>query len=336
MDDLVQSQDPNDNAQTKPNQAQATGASALPTPVSIPRKKTVPRNLVDSTARVLFPSRTDAVDDSMPTPRKNRRGKKNVGFSLYSSMEDDGTSSEDRIQIFTDSKDKVPELDMSKDNPFIERPQEQSPQPEPVKSRSSRRKRTSPHIQSNPQIEEAFNRDQGMVYVFRGKKIYRKFPQDSDSEDEVTEPEDSTAEAPHRPLTRSSIKPRLLFPTAQQRAQRSAAAIAEEEAPTDIEDHTQKLVTPVKQSFGPATPPTTGHVTRSATKAQRDLTVSPPGTNEPASGPPPSWKGRSSPFSDWSRKKPGVQSSRIGKREGDLLERDDAKGPKKSKTHATD
>ena len=165
MDDLVESQDPTNNAQTKPGQAQATGASALPTPVSIPRKKAVPRNLVDSTARVLFPSRTDAVDDSMPTPRKNRRGKKNVGFSLYSSMEDDGTSSEDRIQIFTDSKDKVPELDMSKDNPFIERPQEQSPQPEPVKSRSSRRKRSSPHIQSNPQIEEAFNRDQGMVYV---------------------------------------------------------------------------------------------------------------------------------------------------------------------------
>lgn len=165
MDDLAQSQDPNNNAQTKPDQAQAAGASALPTPVSIPRKKAVPRNLVESTARVLFPSRTDAVDDSMPTPRKNRRSKKSVGFSLYSSMEDDGTSSEDRIQIFTDSKDKVPELDMSKDNPFIERPQEQSLQPEPVKSRSSRRKRTSPHIQSNPQIEEAFNRDQGMVYV---------------------------------------------------------------------------------------------------------------------------------------------------------------------------
>ena len=165
MDDLVQARDSTNNEQAISNQAQPAGPSALPTPVSLPRKKAVSRKFVDSTARVLFPSRADPAEDAMPTPRKNRKNRKHVGFSLYSSMEDDGTSSEDRIQIYTDSKDKVPELDMSEDNPFIERPQEQSPHPGPLKPRSGSKRKNSPRIQSNPQIEEAFNRDQGMVYV---------------------------------------------------------------------------------------------------------------------------------------------------------------------------
>ena len=176
-----------------------------------------------------------------------------------------------------------------------------------------------------------------LTFFSRGKKIYRQFPHESDSEDELAPAatEEGTAESKLRPVTRSAINPRLLFPTAQQRAPRSAAATAEEEAPTDIEDHTQKLVTPVKQSFGPATPPTTGHATRSATKKQRDATVSPLRTNETASGPPPTWKGRGSPFDDWSRKKPGIHVSKNRKREGDPLEKEDVKDSKKSKTAAT-
>ena len=80
-------------------------------------------------------------------------------------MEDDGASSEEKIQIYTDSKDKVPELTEGKDNPFIERPRSDSPQPEPVKVRTSRKRKHGRVVETNPQIEEAFNRDEGMVYV---------------------------------------------------------------------------------------------------------------------------------------------------------------------------
>lgn len=95
----------------------------------------------------------------MPT-KKGRRGRRNVGFSLDSSGEDQESTS--AIQIFTDSKDKVPELDLGEANPFIEKP-ETTIAPEPTKT-TGRRGRKS-QVKSNPQIEEAFNHEEGMVYV---------------------------------------------------------------------------------------------------------------------------------------------------------------------------
>lgn len=102
----------------------------------------------------------------------------------------------------------------------------------------------------------------------RGRKIYRRFTPDPDHPNlssEETEIECSTSPR-RRPMTRASVKPRLLFPTEKQRHERE---LADEEALTDIEDKTQEnLVTPIKQSFtnASATPPTTGHATRSATR----------------------------------------------------------------------
>lgn len=102
--------------------------------------------------------------------------------------------------------------------------------------------------------------------------MFRRFTPDPDHANlssEETEIEGS-ASPRRRPLTRSSVKPRLLFPTEKQRRERE---LAEEEALTEIEDahrvekKEKKPITPVKESFAaPATPPTTGHATRSATK----------------------------------------------------------------------
>lgn len=83
-----------------------------------------------------------------------------MGFSLDSSGEDQESTS--AIQIFTDSKDKLPELDLGEDNPFIEKPETTIP-PEPTKT--SARRRRKGQVKSNPQIEEAFNHEEGMVYV---------------------------------------------------------------------------------------------------------------------------------------------------------------------------
>ncbi|KAL8782507.1 MAG: hypothetical protein Q9213_005310 [Squamulea squamosa] len=236
----------------------------LPTPAKTPRKQDLRKATeLQSAARVLFPTRLEKVEDAMPS-KKGRRGRKNVGFSLDSSGEDQEPTN--GIQIFTDSKDKIPELDLGEDNPFIEKPKTII-SPEPTKA-STHRGRNS-QVKSNPHIKEAFSHEEGMVYVFRGKKIYRRFtpdPEHPNQSSEETEVEGSTSPR-LRPLTRSSVKPRLLFPTEKQRRERE---LAEEEALTEIEDaehKNKKPVTPIKQSFAaPATPPTTGHATRSATK----------------------------------------------------------------------
>ena len=140
------------------------GAHMLPTPVKTPRKKPVhPVPAISSTARVLFPVRPDTVEDAMPTPRKRGR-KRRVGFSLDSSMEDDADS-EDKVQIYTDSKEKIPELDMSEDNPFIDRLDQEVPSEESRKIRGSRKRKATSITGSNLDIEEAFNHEEGMVYV---------------------------------------------------------------------------------------------------------------------------------------------------------------------------
>ena len=175
----------------------------------------------------------------------------------------------------------------------------------------------------------------------RGKKMYRKFPQDSESEREDTptaedrNPSANEDPAIHnlRPLTRSSIKPRLLFPTAKQHAERTAAAIAEEEAPTDIEDHAmiqpEESLTPVKKIFAPATPPTTGHVTRSATRKARDETVSPADLENERMDLLLEKQKKPSPFDGWARTKAGASGGKGRKRGGDLMERSDGDGGKR-------
>lgn len=140
-------------------------ANMLPTPVKTPRKKPVQPAAVQAAARVLFPSRPDKVEDAMPTPRK-RRNKKQVGFSLYSSMEDDGGAvSENQIEIYTDSKDKVPELDPSEDNPFYDQHVQTVASAEPCKTKVSKKRKAEHSIDANKEIEDAFNREEGMVYV---------------------------------------------------------------------------------------------------------------------------------------------------------------------------
>ena len=100
-----------------------------------------------------------------------------------------------------------------------------------------------------------------------------------------------------RSLTRSSIKPRLLFPTPQQRREREAANVSDEEATTEVEDIQDEpeieVTTPVKQTvFSPATPPTTGHATRSSTKITEDVKAI-----------PFSKERKISPFDGWARRK---------------------------------
>ncbi|KAM0286749.1 hypothetical protein ACHAQH_000769 [Verticillium albo-atrum] len=243
----------------------------LPTPVKTPRKAPTESQAasIEAVARNLF-----AGDDIMMTPRKKRTPKKYTGMSLESFTAE---NVQEEIQIFTDSHDRVPTVDNSAENPFYGN--NTTAQPEP-RLRRSKRKVTVPG-EGTQQVDEALQRDDGMVYVFRGKKVFRKFADNDNDLDEETTMEAQLG----RPLTRSSIKPRRLF----QRAEAPEVLVTpeDEEALTDIEDQhmgeeeqaeeapeTPAVedscpATPAAPRFGPAaTPPETRRTTRFLTKGE--------------------------------------------------------------------
>lgn len=92
----------------------------------------------------------------MPSPQK-KRSKKYSGVTLESFTAEE--EEVEPISIFTDVQDRIPALDASEENPFYGNPASESNQ------RQS--KRGLVHIPGEgPQsIEEAFRRDDGMVYV---------------------------------------------------------------------------------------------------------------------------------------------------------------------------
>ena len=155
----------NDNNPILENPSLNIAVNMLPTPAKTPRKKSMQPVAVQAAARVLFPSRPDTVEDAMPNPRK-RRNKRNVGFSLYSSMEDDGDAGlENKIDIYTDSKEKIPELDPSEDNPFYDQRTQTVGFAEPQNKKGCKKRKAEHSIDASAEIEEAFNREEGMVYV---------------------------------------------------------------------------------------------------------------------------------------------------------------------------
>ncbi|KAI4166248.1 MAG: hypothetical protein LQ342_000134 [Letrouitia transgressa] len=131
----------------------------LPTPAKTPRKKAAETSsAISSTARVLFPSNDE---DTLPTPqKKGRRSRRHAGFFLDNSFE--GPEHEEHIKIFTDSKEKVPELDTTEDNPFYSNPLNEGVS-KAWETKSKKNRKTD--VTSSQFIEEAFNHEEGMVYV---------------------------------------------------------------------------------------------------------------------------------------------------------------------------
>ncbi|RDA86652.1 hypothetical protein CP532_5065 [Ophiocordyceps camponoti-leonardi (nom. inval.)] len=286
------------DAKTASTTSISRASGMLPTPSKTPQKppnrKTAAHT--QAIARNLFPTTDD-----------KRRPKKYSGMTLdsFTALDDDV---ENPIEIFTDLQDRVPVKDHSADNPFLG----DAVIAEPVKRRSKRRLVHVPG-QGALSIEEASRRDDGMVYVFRGKKIFREF-----SEMDDFQPETSAESETSRPLTRFSVKPRLLFP----RRVSDEANKDEEEATTDVEEtpltadldgpQTPKQAdddlakTPEAPRFAPASPPDTKRTTRSTNKLAHEGT------------PLKRASGRRSPFDTWPRTKE-VRRSSATKRHGEGL-----------------
>lgn len=192
---------------------------------------------------------------------------------------------------------------------------------------------------------------QSLIRQSRGRKIFRKFndgPPSISSDDAHLSEQETRRRAGadvHRPFTRSSIRPRLLFPNEDQHREREFAADeADEEALTDIEvpvpssagkrrGKVDEVITPVKQNFRPATPPSTEHVKRGRKKDVNNLPHAAsamdldehvnPQEEELQTPPLPSTRGKNSPFDSWQRVKPTsrLAAGKGTKREGEALDR---------------
>lgn len=126
----------------------------LPTPAKTPRKAPAEKNpAIQGVARNLF---APGGDDALPGP-KNARAKKYTGVSL-----DSFRAEEEPIEIFTDSKERIPEKEVSADNPFYGDAGRVGE--EPVLRRSKRRHVHVPG-EGRQTVEEAMKREDGLVYV---------------------------------------------------------------------------------------------------------------------------------------------------------------------------
>ncbi|KAF2457775.1 hypothetical protein BDY21DRAFT_16330 [Lineolata rhizophorae] len=239
----------------------------FPTPVKTPNKpdgedETPKKAALSSTARVLFPSsRTAKPEDAMPTPRRRR---KHLPFTLGSFEDEVATQDGDQIQIYTDTKERIPELDEGEDNPFVTPKGRKTKQHETPKRKKERSKEAE---EEEERMQERVRNNEGLIYVFRGKKVFRKFedaPQNNASR-EVDEAEETLSDrelrrmagSPNaRRLPRTDYKPRLLWPSEEQRREREAAAAAnqddDEEAITEIDSDSAER----SSNVAPATTPT--------------------------------------------------------------------------------
>ncbi|KAI5304706.1 hypothetical protein KEM56_006082 [Ascosphaera pollenicola] len=250
------STDVSDNLQSSSNllltQTTLT-ASMLPTPAKTPRKKNVTSN-TGSTARVLFPPR--ATDTEMPPPKRM----KSIG--LDDLIPPSSRSKRQKtIDFFVDSRDQIPDVNQSEDNPFIvhsddeeeEDVEEQYPASPCRKPQHNTSKSEKASSSRDPAVVKSVHREDGMLYTFRGKKIFRKFDDDEDEDEEEDDDELLLALsgeldedfANFKPLTRSSIKPKVLFPTNKKKKQETTTHKPALRTPSPEPDALQGPETPV-------------------------------------------------------------------------------------------
>ncbi|KAI5805530.1 hypothetical protein DFH27DRAFT_551607 [Peziza echinospora] len=116
------------------------------------------------------------------------------------------------IEIYTDSNARIPEYDPSPDNPFIDHDDEPEAAVAPVELNEKAKKIKKKFEKSKKEFDSLkAGRDDGMVYTFRGMKVFRKFEDDNDE------------------VLGHSIQPRVLFPSARRTRATKPRVLEEEE-----------------------------------------------------------------------------------------------------------
>jgi hypothetical protein len=151
-------------AQPKPSDTEAF--DMLPTPAKTPRKRAAPNQAaLKSTARVLIPSRPTTIDDAMPSPRKHKQPSNSHNSFSISALADEGDdeASSSKIEIYTDSKERVPSMDEDENNPFLSR--NASSKKKVIEVSQTTRRRVKQKSEKDKQMEEAAQKDEGIIYV---------------------------------------------------------------------------------------------------------------------------------------------------------------------------
>ncbi|KAK8084612.1 hypothetical protein PG997_005883 [Apiospora hydei] len=239
------------------------GSGMLPTPAKTP-SDSKKRNVeiaagVRAAARTLFHDEVDSIASSRKKRTKKYTG---VGLESFNAEEVD-----EPIEIFTDSRDRLPQVDRSLDNPFYGE--------------------TSAPAAPEPPSDAALD------VKCRGKAFWKpngdSSPVDEDGEASDDLLNGAEVDGPSRRLTRSSVQPRLLFPSKAKGKEVLEHNTEDEEAATDIEDHVviekkddkdavetpaEKPMpgTPTAPRFAPASPPSTTRTTRMSKRLEDSVT----------------------------------------------------------------
>lgn len=142
-----------DNHQQRPG-TMVRGDGMLPTPSKTPRHPKQTEELkqgINAVSRTLFTSiHADNSADAMPKPKKSRKRYDNFGL--------DSLSADEPIAIFTDSEDRIPEVDSHSDNPFFG-----SSPPRVTRGRSSKPKLIRVPGEEDQTMEQLMGREDGHV-----------------------------------------------------------------------------------------------------------------------------------------------------------------------------
>ncbi|KAI9653296.1 MAG: hypothetical protein M1831_006131 [Alyxoria varia] len=320
----------------------------LPTPVKTPRKRELqPDPHFKSASRVLFRNQQNDSDNAMPKAPKLRKGRKDPAISL-DSFQEERDKGAGEVDIFTDSNERIPEVDESADNPFIIKEEAPPAQSNTLEQPTLKRSKYG----LGTRVDHAVDNDEGMIYVFRGRKVYRKF---SDSQypgslrksNELAEEQallrHQAGPEARRPLTRSAIKPRKLF--SQQTPQNDEDIDVDKDTTAlEREDTGGGQQEPLgdEQEFAeakarPATEMITAQNDRAANpktlheedQADSSLPESAPSVSDPLKR--AKRRPKSSPFDSWPRTKPGVRGTST-KRHGEPIEQMDGAAGKRSRS----
>ncbi|KAJ5135129.1 uncharacterized protein N7515_004407 [Penicillium bovifimosum] len=193
--------------------SRSSAERALPTPAKTPSKKKVATS-ASSTSRSLFPPTS--------TPKRRKMDATNHSITPLDIFSDESVqaATQGSIPIHEDSRDRIPGPPGLVNDIFIGRAR-------PVRRPATR-------------SAAGNSRDDGAWFVHRGKKIFKRFDDTEDQDDDeddlglfASRP-DLLARNPDilksvKPLKRADVKPRVLFPAAGDTAH-------EEEDVTDVED----------------------------------------------------------------------------------------------------
>ena len=140
---------PHHHASATPNRmANETSPEVMfPTPIKTPRKRG-PSSPIP-TARILN-FKPGGLEDVMPTSSRKHKSR----LTLF----DEDAPQPEKISVFTDAQDRIPDVDHSDDNPFL------GPRKQAVRSRS-KRTLASPQHASEAEMEEAVRNNEGLIYV---------------------------------------------------------------------------------------------------------------------------------------------------------------------------